>query len=68
MTGGFNFPFIKNNIFVELFFALTGLLTYNHFYYSKDDSENIIIYCAKSMVDYFHITTFQLYTIILFQI
>lgn len=60
MTGNYDFPFSKNGILVELFYSITGLLTYKHFYYSQDDSENIISYCAKKYVRLFPYSCFSI--------
>lgn len=53
ITGDYNFPFATNGILVELFYSITGLLTYKHFYYQKDNSENIMLYSAKKYIRLF---------------
>lgn len=59
IIGNYNFPFATNGILVELFYAITGLLTYKHFYYQNENTENIMIYSAKNILDYFRIAAFQ---------
>lgn len=53
IKGDYNFPFRFNGILVELFYSIAGLLTYKHFYYQKDNTENIMLYCAKKYIRLF---------------
>lgn len=53
ITSNNNIPFATTSILVELFYSITGLLTYKHFYYQKDNTENIMLYCAKKYIRLF---------------
>ena len=45
-----HFPFANCSMLVELFYLMTGLYTYRHFYYQKENSEDIMHYCVKKYV------------------
>lgn len=54
-----DFPFASNGTLVELFYSITGLLTYSHFYYQKD-TEDIMHYCAKKFIRLFPYSCFSI--------
>lgn len=60
IIGNYNFPFATNGILVELFYAITGLLTYKHFYYQNENTENIMIYSAKKYIRLFPYSCFSI--------